>query len=72
MTGIPDLLVGYRGYNFLLEVKQQGKTLRESQETFRDSWDGQSAVVYTPEDACRLVMTHACEDETRPSAAIES
>lgn len=49
--GCPDLLVGYRGFNFLFEIKNPahekvgGAAMEETrarQQKFRDSWKGQS------------------------------
>ena len=59
--GCPDLLVGYRGANLLIEVKnREGRAARkehltEEQGRFRLAWRGQFDVAYSPEDACRLV-----------------
>jgi hypothetical protein len=54
-----DLLVGYQGKNFLLEVKRpevRGKKteLKESQKDFIRNWRGQVSVVYTIEEALNL------------------
>lgn len=51
--GVPDLLVGWRGQNFLLEIKKdRGKRkrivhLKDTQVEFHASWHGQHAVVTT-------------------------
>ncbi len=39
--GVPDLLVGYRGKNYLIEIKagKEGR-LSESQKNWRDKWQG--------------------------------
>jgi hypothetical protein len=57
--GIPDLLVGYNGANFLLEVKDPAKKLSQrkltdDEQDFFDSWVGQRAIVETEEEALRL------------------
>lgn len=60
-----DLLVGYRGRNFLLEVKlplgpRGGKShsqLSDSQEEFAQTWRGQFDVVRSPEDAIELLTS---------------
>ena len=44
--GFPDLLVGYRGFNFLVELKDPTKPKRDQrltpdQEAFHSSWTGQ-------------------------------
>jgi hypothetical protein len=55
-----DLLVGYRGLNFLLEVKRPDKKGWKSERTpeqikFMDTWRGQFAVVYTAQEAIDVV-----------------
>ena len=61
--GCPDLLVGFRGSNFLLEVKRPkakgqsaGKTT-DDQERFLARWAGrgQAAIVKTVDDALKAV-----------------
>jgi hypothetical protein len=58
-----DLIVGYRTYNFLIEVKDGSKPpsrrqKTDSQKQFFKTWRGQVRVVETPEEAIELV-THA-------------
>lgn len=48
--GIPDLLVGYKGYTILMEVKDGGKVpsarkLTEAEQKFFDDWRGGMLVV---------------------------
>lgn len=53
--GVPDLLV-VRGRDYwLAEVKLPGKPLRPLQEAFRQSWGGPVQVVYSVDDALRMV-----------------
>ena len=60
--GVPDLLVGYRTRNWLLEVKLPGRigkrprgqaqiATEEKQSKFRAAWQGQHAVVSSPQAA---------------------
>lgn len=55
--GVPDLLVGLRGENFLLEVKQPGRRgeLRVNQVEWHNAWRGQCAVVRTVDEALQAV-----------------
>ncbi len=53
--GCPDLLVGYRGVNYLLEVKRGGGKLTPDQEEWFLAWDGLAEVVRTPEDALAAI-----------------
>jgi hypothetical protein len=55
-AGCPDLLVGYRGSNHLLEVKDLAKPasarkLTEDQVRWHATWRGQRLVVESVEDA---------------------
>lgn len=53
--GIPDLLIGYRGRNYLIEVKGEKKLLTEDEQNFFSKWRGDAAVVATKEDLVRLL-----------------
>lgn len=55
-AGFPDLVVGYRGRNFLLEIKDGEKIpsrrkLTTDQVRFHDAWKGQVARVESLSDA---------------------
>lgn len=50
-----DLLVGFRGANYLLEVKTAKGKLRPSQERFLGRWKGQATVVRDLETALRTI-----------------
>ena len=53
-----DLLVGHRGNNYLIEVKQRGKEKRKDQQDQRDwmlAWRGQVNVCFDGMDAIRCV-----------------
>jgi len=46
--GVPDLFVGWRGINLLLEVKNlegRGKRLTLAEREFMENWHGQVAIV---------------------------
>jgi hypothetical protein len=53
--GVPDLLVGWRGQNHLLEVKQPGEMPRQTQMDWFGSWRGKAAVVRSVDEALRYV-----------------
>ena len=63
--GVPDLLVGYKGFTLLLEVKDGDKPpsqrkLTEAEQKFFDEWTGGLlAVVESVEDA--LAILKRCE-----------
>ena len=58
--GVPDLLVGHRGHNYLLEVKDGDKPpsrrkLNKLQQAWHGAWRGQVDVVESGEEAVSLV-----------------
>lgn len=58
--GFPDLVVGYRGRNYLFEVKNPNRPpsrrrLRKSQADFQAAWRGQYTKVETRDDVLRLI-----------------
>lgn len=64
--GVPDLLVGWRGVNVLLEVKDgtrkpSERTLTADERDWHATWGGQVAVVETPEEAVTAVIAFAKE-----------
>ena len=70
--GCPDLLVGYHGSNYLLEVKDGKKSpshrkLTPDEQYFIDMWRGQVCVVTSVNDIHTLIagLTHAIPQ--RPS-----
>jgi hypothetical protein len=63
--GVPDLLVGYRGLNVLLEVKDSEKppsarSLTLDETHWQETWGGQVKTVSTCEEAQRVVIAHCC------------
>jgi hypothetical protein len=59
-SGCPDLLCGFRGENWLLEVKDamlpaSRRKLTEDEETWHKLWRGQVCVVESIEDAWRAL-----------------
>lgn len=58
--GCPDLVVGYRGQNFMIEVKDGGKPpsargLTGPQERWHFTWNGQRAIAESVDDALRII-----------------
>ena len=49
--GVPDLLVGWRSVNYLLEVKASKGALTETQTIWHTLWSGQVSVVRTVDEA---------------------
>lgn len=54
-----DLICGYKGRTYLVEVKMPGKRLNSSQKQFTSEWIGQWAVVWCIEDVADLVRRWA-------------
>ena len=60
-SGTPDLLVGHRGRNFLLECKDGAKKpsarrLTPDEKTWHARWAGQIDTVESPQEALKVVM----------------
>lgn len=53
--GCPDLLVGYKGVNYLLEVKTGKAKLTEDEQTWHILWQGQVTIVRSVEDALAII-----------------
>ena len=53
--GIPDLLIGYQGRNYLVEIKSEDGKLTTDEETFFNNWRGDAAVVTSKKDLIRLL-----------------
>lgn len=58
--GCPDLLVGFRGVNHLLEVKDgslppSARKLTEAQEEWHPSWRGNAVVVKSVDEALEAI-----------------
>ena len=53
--GVPDLIVGYRRHNLLVEVKNWRKNLTPDQVAWHKAWEGQLAVVSTIQEAMKLL-----------------
>jgi len=56
--GVPDLLVGFRGKLYLLEVKMPGEKLTPRELTWHTLWAGYASIVYSAEDAIDKLVNH--------------
>jgi hypothetical protein len=54
-AGCPDLLVGFLGVNYLLEVKTLRGRLNDRERAWHRAWRGRSAVVRTVEEALKQI-----------------
>ncbi len=55
--GYPDISVGYRGINLLIEIKVPGAKLNNVEHAWFEKWRGQAAVVYSAEEALVILET---------------
>lgn len=64
--GAPDILVGWRGINVLLELKDGSlapsrRVLTPDERSFYESWRGQLAIAESVEDALQIVREEGRE-----------
>lgn len=55
--GCPDLLVGFRRNNYVLEVKFEAGLLTEAELCWLADWRGQAAVVRSVDEALRAISS---------------
>lgn len=53
--GCTDLLVGFRGANYLIEIKHGKGKLNKRQVKWHSEWVGQCAVAWNTDDALRII-----------------
>lgn len=53
--GVPDLLCGFKGLNYLLEVKMPKGQLNSKQEKWHSKWNGQKCIVRNESDALSAI-----------------
>lgn len=54
-AGCPDILVGHRGRNWLMEIKREGGKRNKKQIEWHDAWRGQVVTVESPFQALRVL-----------------
>lgn len=59
-NGCPDAIVGYRGVNYLIEIKDHAKPrsqrkLTEDEIAWHSAWQGQVATIETTDDLYQLI-----------------
>lgn len=54
--GCPDIMVGFRGINFLFEVKTEGEDLNEREKEWNDEWKGTSYKIYNSDEAIIILI----------------
>lgn len=65
--GCPDILVGYRDRNYLLEIKnpETKGTITEREWKWHNSWHGQVAVVWSAEEAIAVISNQSLESDIK-------
>jgi hypothetical protein len=53
--GCPDLLVGFRGVNYLLEVKSSGGCFTPDEQAWHQAWSGEIHIVYSARAALQVI-----------------
>lgn len=53
--GCPDLLIGYQGRNYLMEVKAQGCKLTPDERDWRVTWRGQVDTAHDADEALYII-----------------
>lgn len=54
-NGVPDLLVGFRGSNLLMEVKVGKSKLTTDETEWHQEWSGQVAIVRSADEALQAI-----------------
>lgn len=54
-SGCPDIVVGYRGKNYLIEIKVPGAGLTGKEPEWHQLWRGQIAIVYGVDEALEMI-----------------
>lgn len=58
LGGTIDLVVGWQGRNYLIEIKDKGGKLTSSQIKFLGEWQGQINVCHSFEDVLEVIGIH--------------
>ena len=53
--GFPDIAAGFRGVNYLIEIKKEGAELTPSEQKWHDEWRGQVQIAHNSTEAFEIV-----------------
>ncbi len=59
--GFPDLVIGWRGHNLLVEVKSDVGRLTKDQLVWQDGWRGPVQIVRSAEEMVELLLAICCK-----------
>jgi hypothetical protein len=54
-NGCPDILVGWMGNNYLMEIKSPGGKLTPDESEWDRMWQGDNSIVYSIDDALTII-----------------
>ena len=63
--GCPDLLVGYRGVTYPMEIKSPGGSLTKDEYEWQQAWRGNYYIVHNVEEALQI-LCNGVEDDKMP------
>jgi hypothetical protein len=55
IKGVPDILIGYRGKNYLVEIKTNTGRMSPEQAEHHHNWPGQTSVAWSIEAVLRII-----------------
>ena len=61
--GCPDILVGFQGVNYLIEIKGKNGKLTPQQRLWHASWSGSASVVRSISDALGVIGIDLADDK---------
>ncbi len=60
-NSFPDIICGYKGKNFLFEIKTDTGKLSPGQVEFQQNWNGQVCTIYCAEHAIKVMQFYGEE-----------
>lgn len=55
--GCPDIIAGFHGVNYLIEIKNGNKKLTECEQQFFDNWKGQAIIIRSLDEAITYLQS---------------
>lgn len=56
--GVPDLLLGKQGFNFIIEVKHDSAPLTDPEKTWHNAWKGQVRTAQSTSEILLAILTY--------------
>lgn len=67
--GFPDLVVGWRGHNLVVECKMPGGRLTEDQIVWHENWHAPAHIVWSADSMIALLLAICCKCGDRAGLA---